>query len=76
MPAPQALLDMNARGVMDPTWCRSGIWLRVGTLATKVAGTRLAPNCIPATPVDAFVGEGLAPTLAFGGEKARTLDER
>jgi hypothetical protein len=43
-------------------------------LLHKVAGTLLT-NFIPATPIDAFVGEVMAPTLAEG-EKARTLDDR
>ena len=32
-------------------------------LLHEVAGTLLT-NCIPATPIDAFVGEVMAPTLA------------
>jgi hypothetical protein len=46
--------------------------LASGRLLDKVAGTP-STNCIPATPIDAFVG--VNPTLAFDCEKARTLDE-
>ena len=41
-----------------------GVWLRVRTLATKVAGTRLAPSCIPATPIKLSLEEVASPTLA------------
>ena len=43
-------------------------------LLHEVAGTLLT-NCIPATPIDAFVGEVISPTLA-DAKKARTLDKR
>jgi hypothetical protein len=42
-----------------------GPWLGPGRLLHEVAGTQLAPNSIPATPVDAFVGDGVGPNASF-----------
>jgi hypothetical protein len=39
-----------------------------------VAGTLLT-NCIPATPVDAFVGEVMAPTLADAKKPGRSTSD-
>ena len=45
-------------------------------LLHKVGGTLLT-NCIPATPIDAFVGEVMAPTLADAKKPGRsTTDNR
>jgi len=37
------------------------IWLRVRTLATQGRRDTASSNCIPATPIDAFVGGGYVP---------------
>ena len=48
-------------------------WLASERLLHEVAGTRLAPNCIPATPIELSWGEVVPNAGRYA--KARTLDE-
>jgi hypothetical protein len=64
-------LQMVRTRERSPLWTSSS---NLNLIAATQDGRNTSSNCIPATPIDAFVGGGYSPTLA-GCEQARTLDE-
>ena len=64
-------LQMVRTRERSPLWTSSS---NLNLIAATQGGRNTSSNCIPATPIDAFVGGDYSPTLA-GCEQARTLDD-